>query len=55
MSSTKSLNLRILKLALPNILSNLTVPLLGVVDLALSGHLDDAYCDRSGGYRHYDI
>lgn len=42
MSSTKSLNLRILKLALPNILSNLTVPLLGVVDLALSGHLDDA-------------
>ncbi len=37
------LNGRILKLALPNILSNLTIPLLGMVDLALSGHLRDAY------------
>lgn len=38
-----ALNRRILKLAFPNILSNLTVPLLGIVDLALSGHLKDAY------------
>lgn len=38
-----ALNKRILKLALPNILSNLTVPLLGMVDIALSGHLNDAY------------
>lgn len=38
-----ALNRRILKLALPNILSNLTVPLLGMVDIALSGHLNDAY------------
>ncbi|MBN2236485.1 MAG: MATE family efflux transporter [Bacteroidales bacterium] len=30
----------ILKLALPNILSNISVPLLGLVDLALMGHLD---------------
>lgn len=37
------MNKRILKLAVPNILSNLTVPLLGMVDLALSGHLENAY------------
>ena len=35
------LNRKILSLALPNILSNLTVPLLGMVDLALAGHLDN--------------
>lgn len=43
MSETSAINRRILKLALPNILSNLTVPLLGIVDLTLSGHLEDAY------------
>lgn len=30
---------RILRLALPNIISNITVPLLGMVDLAIVGHL----------------
>lgn len=30
----------ILKLALPNILSNISVPLVGMVDLALMGHMD---------------
>jgi len=30
----------ILNLALPNILSNITVPLVGMVDLALMGHMD---------------
>ncbi|NOR86945.1 MAG: MATE family efflux transporter [Bacteroidales bacterium] len=30
----------ILKLAIPNILSNITIPLVGIVDLALMGHLD---------------
>jgi len=30
----------ILRLALPNILSNITVPLVGIVDLALMGHMD---------------
>ena len=35
------LNKRLLKLALPNILSNITVPLLGIIDLALAGHLSD--------------
>lgn len=41
MSHTRLLNARLLKLALPNILSNITVPLLGIVDLALAGHLQD--------------
>ncbi|RLD36045.1 MAG: MATE family efflux transporter [Bacteroidetes bacterium] len=30
----------ILRLAIPNILSNITVPLVGIVDLALMGHMD---------------
>jgi MATE family multidrug resistance protein len=37
------LNRKILNLAIPNIISNLSVPLLGAVDTALVGHLDDAY------------
>jgi len=35
------INNSILKLALPNIVTNITVPLLGIVDLALMGHLND--------------
>ncbi|MBQ9462350.1 MAG: MATE family efflux transporter [Bacteroidales bacterium] len=42
----KSLNRRILELALPSILANLTVPLVGMVDTALAGHLID---DAGGG------
>ncbi len=34
------LNHSILKLAIPNIISNITVPLLGLVDMMLMGHLD---------------
>ncbi len=37
------MNKTILKLAIPNIISNLSVPLLGVVDTALVGHLDQIY------------
>jgi len=33
------MNREILRLALPNIISNITVPLLGLVDMALMGHL----------------
>lgn len=33
-------NKSILKLAIPNIISNITVPLLGLVDMILMGHLD---------------
>ncbi|PSR04112.1 MAG: MATE family efflux transporter, partial [Bacteroidetes bacterium SW_10_40_5] len=35
------MNKEILRLAIPNIVSNLTVPLLGSVDTALMGHLDN--------------
>ncbi|MFV0522325.1 MAG: MATE family efflux transporter [Mangrovibacterium sp.] len=34
------MNKSILKLAIPNIVSNITVPLIGLVDLALMGHLN---------------
>lgn len=34
------MNKQILKLSIPNIISNITVPLLGMVDLAIMGHLD---------------
>jgi MATE family multidrug resistance protein len=37
------MNKRILKLAIPNIISNLTVPLLSSVDTALMGHLNEIY------------
>ncbi len=33
------MNRQILRLAIPNIISNITVPLLGMVDLAIMGHL----------------
>ena len=33
------MNRRILQLALPNIITNITVPLLGMVDMAIVGHL----------------
>ena len=34
------MNKRILKLAIPNIISNITIPLLGMIDTSLMGHLD---------------
>lgn len=37
------MNKRILNLAIPNIVSNLSVPLLGAVDTALVGHLEEVY------------
>lgn len=36
------MNKSILRLAIPNIISNLTVPILGMVDIALMGHLESA-------------
>ena len=35
----KALNKEILRLAFPSILANITVPLVGIVDLASAGHL----------------
>jgi len=38
------MNKRILDLAVPNIISNISIPLLGIVDMTLMGHLEsDAY------------
>lgn len=39
--TSKKLHKEILRLSIPNIVSNITVPLLGLVDLAMMGHLDD--------------
>lgn len=39
--SIPNINKSILRLAIPNIVTNITVPLLGLVDLALMGHLKD--------------
>jgi len=40
----RSMNRKILDLAIPNIISNISIPLLGIVDMALMGHLgSDAY------------
>jgi len=36
------LNKRVLRLAVPNIISNITVPLLGMADIAVVGHISDA-------------
>ena len=35
----KAINKDILKLALPSILANITVPIVGMVDVAVAGHL----------------
>ena len=45
----EGLNRSILKLAIPNIVSNITVPLLGLVDMMLMGHLESvAYIGAIG-------
>lgn len=36
------MNRRILRLAIPSIISNITVPLLGLVDVTIVGHLGAA-------------
>ena len=38
----KSLNREVLRLAVPSILANITVPLVGIVDTAIAGHISDA-------------
>ncbi len=39
---TKRINREILKLAIPSILANITVPLVGMVDISVAGHLADS-------------
>ena len=45
----KPLNKEILRLAIPSILANLTVPLVGLVDIAVAGHLDISAAAIIGG------
>lgn len=45
----KSINKDILKLALPSILANITVPVVGMVDIAVAGHLDASAATMIGG------
>ena len=45
----KSINKDILKLAIPSILANITVPLVGMVDIAVAGHLDASAAMMIGG------
>ncbi len=45
----RHLNKEILRLALPSILANLTVPLVGLVDIAVAGHLETSAAALIGG------
>lgn len=45
----KQINKDILKLAVPSILANITVPLVGMVDIAVAGHLDTSAAMMIGG------
>ncbi|MBQ9818906.1 MAG: MATE family efflux transporter [Bacteroidales bacterium] len=45
----RALDREILRLALPSILANLTVPLVGMVDIAIAGHLDTSAAALIGG------
>ena len=38
----KTLNREILRLAIPSILANITIPLVGMVDVAIIGHISNA-------------
>ena len=42
-----SVNGKILKLAVPSILANITVPIVGMADIAVAGHLDSAGSDTA--------
>ena len=43
------INRDILKLAIPSILANITVPIVGMVDIAVAGHLDASVATLIGG------
>ena len=45
----KIINRDILKLAVPSILANITVPIVGMVDIAVAGHLDASAATMIGG------
>ena len=45
----QSIDRQILRLALPSILANITIPLVGMVDIAVAGHLDGESAALIGG------
>ena len=45
----KTINRDILKLAIPSILANITVPIVGMADIAVAGHLDTSAAMMIGG------
>ena len=45
----RTINKDILKLAIPSILANITVPIVGMVDIAVAGHLDTDAATLIGG------
>ena len=45
----KQINRDILKLAIPSILANITVPIVGMVDIVVAGHLDTSAATMIGG------
>ena len=45
----KAINKDILKLAVPSILANITVPLVGMADIAIAGHLEADAATLIGG------
>ena len=45
----RTINKDILKLAIPSILANITVPIVGMVDIAVAGHLDAEAATMIGG------
>ncbi len=49
MTFMQTINKDILKLAIPSILANITVPLVGMVDIAVAGHLDANAATMIGG------
>lgn len=49
MTFMKTINRDILKLAIPSILANITVPIVGMVDIAVAGHLDTSAAVMIGG------
>lgn len=42
LTKTSNINKEILRLAVPSILANITVPLVGIVDVAIAGHISNA-------------
>ena len=49
MTSMRTINKDILKLAIPSILANITVPIVGMVAIAVAGHLDTSAAVMIGG------